>query len=424
LTWQDFYSLQRFGMTPNLDNIRLFCERLGHPEASYPSIHVGGTNGKGSVTAMLDCVLRSAGMKVGMYTSPHILRFEERIRVGGQLIPEKDVFEFLGEHWDFIESHCCTFFEVATAMGLEYFRRGGVDVAVVEVGLGGTHDATRVVQSLLSVVTRIDLDHTDRLGNTLEQIAAEKAGIFRSGYPAVTGDQRPEVLAVLKARTKEIGAEFLQAKDLISLASTSITSRQISGTATLKCLQPPLILKRWKCPLVGAYQIENVRLVLAASSLLMAQFQQINVAAIVRGIETVKWPGRLQELRRNPHLILDVAHNPGAVCAVVQNVREIWKPRKTIVIFSALRDKDIPAMMTCLKGTASEAFIVPLPPPRGMSLEEISALARKAEWNARPVLSVSEAMTAALRLAGRKDLILAIGSHYLAEEVLKYQENA
>ncbi|HEX7343258.1 MAG TPA: folylpolyglutamate synthase/dihydrofolate synthase family protein [bacterium] len=422
LTWNDFYGLQRFGMTPNLDNIRLFCERLGNPEQAFPCVHISGTNGKGSVTAMLDAVLRNCRLKVGMYTSPHLIQFEERIRVDGRLIPEDAVFDFLEKHWKFISEHSCTFFEVATAMGLDYFRRSGVDLAVAEVGLGGTYDATRVVQSILSVITRIDLDHTERLGETREEIARDKAGIFRRGFPALSGDQQPEVVNVLRSRAEELGAVFHMADDLVGLTRPRISRNHISATVSFRQLDLPLNLGRITCPLTGSFQFENLKLVLAALSLLAMQLGQITSQTIRNGLASVSWPGRLQELRRQPHFILDVAHNPGAVLASLHNTQNIWKPDRIIAIFGALRDKDIAGMIAHLKQFCPVGFMVPLPPPRGLGFEEIQSIPARYGWNAKAVQSVNQAVEEGLAFARKRDLILAIGSHYLAEEVLKNPE--
>jgi dihydrofolate synthase/folylpolyglutamate synthase len=420
-SWEDFYSLQRFGMTPDLNNILHFCERLGHPESSFPSIHIGGTNGKGSVTALVDSILRCSGYHVGMYTSPHIRHFEERIRVDGKLIEETEVFTFLQRHWDFIQENHCTFFEVATAMAFDYFRSRNVNVAVVEVGLGGTYDATRVVSSLLSIITHIDYDHMDRLGNTLEKIAADKAGIFRSKQLSLTGNQRPEILDVLKDRAREIGTNLHEAESLISLASLTTTPRHNSGTATLKKVPLPLTINRWKCPLTGEHQKHNIRLALAAGLLLMDYFPGITPETLSSGISAVNWPGRLQPIRHRPWLVLDVGHNPGAISATLESIHKIWKHSTVHVIFSALRDKDIPSMISCLKFETGFASVVPLPPPRGLSREEISALARESEWNAHCFDSVEQALLKASSVAGPQDVILVIGSHYLAAEVLKIQ---
>jgi dihydrofolate synthase / folylpolyglutamate synthase len=419
LTWEDFYSLQRFGMTPDLSNILKFCERLGYPESSFPSIHIAGTNGKGSTTALLESILRASGYKVGMYTSPHIMRFEERIRVDSNLISEQEVFTFLEEHWTFIRENQCTFFEVATAMALDHFRRGGVEVAVIEVGLGGTYDATRVVQTILSVITHIDFDHQDRLGDTLELITAQKAGIFKTGKPAVTYRQHREVLTVLRERAGETGTELHLAEDLVSLASLTVSSRHLSGTATLRRNGRDVPLPRWKCPLTGAHQISNIRLAIAASSLLINQFRGIRSESIVQGINSVNWPGRLQVLRRHPLLIVDVGHNPDAIKTTLISLHKIWKHRTVHVIFSALRDKDVAVMMAFLKEERGGAFLVPLPRPRGYTLEELQLLAEASRWPAIPCADVNQAISLAQNQAGARDIILAIGSHYLAQEVLK-----
>jgi dihydrofolate synthase/folylpolyglutamate synthase len=357
-----------------------------------------------------------------MYTSPHITFFEERIRVNGRLIEEREVFSFLERHWEFIRENRCTFFEVATAMAMDHFRSRGVDIAVVEVGLGGTHDATRVVRSVLSVITRIDYDHTDRLGNTLEEIARDKAGIFREGKPALTFRQRDEVMAVLKERARHLGAVFHEAESLASFASLTITPRHVSGKTTLKYHQQRIPLKRWKCPLTGSYQVDNIRLAIAAGTLLSESFPGLNLDSITEGLNRVSWPGRLQELRRNPTLIVDVGHNPGAIRATLDSLHRIWKGRKVHVIFSALRDKDIPAMIAHLKAESGNAFIVPLPPPRGLRMDEITNLAKEANWNAQACPDVNQALQMAFEQAEPRDIILAVGSHYLAEEVLKTQK--
>ena len=422
LTWDDFFGLQRFGMTRNLDNIRRFCKRLDHPEGNYPAVLVGGTNGKGTVVAALDSVLRSAGLKVGRYTSPHILSFGERIHITGTPISDEEVFAFLAEHWDFIREHHCTFFEVSTAMALDAFRRGEVDIAVVEVGLGGTYDATGVVDSILSIITPIDYDHTDRLGSDLQQIAADKAGIFRSGRKALICDQQPEVANVLINRAEVFGATLYRTSDVVEFSPLSVTPRGITGAARISRAVGDVSLSELKFPLTGFFQIENLKAALGASCLLADEFPGIDGEAIQRGIEHVSWPGRLQEIEKKPTLIVDVGHNPGAVREVLLDVRRIWKPSKIAVIFSALRDKDVIGMMEILKGEADRGFIVPLPAPRGLDVEEIETIANQVGWVADSCLSAGEAINLALTMTGERDLILVIGSHLLVEEVLKNQK--
>jgi dihydrofolate synthase/folylpolyglutamate synthase len=419
LSWQDFFSLQRFGITADLRNIRLFCSRLGHPEEDFPSVHIGGTNGKGSVVATLDSILRAGGLKVGMYTSPHLSRFEERIHIEGKPISEEAVFQFLEEHWEFIQKERCTFFETATAMALEAFRNAGVDIAVIEVGLGGTYDATRVVKSILSVITRIDFDHTERLGNTLEAIAGDKAGIFAQGKPALTGDQLPEVLDVLRNRARLIESPFFHSDEIVTLSSVQFSPQGITGDARLRCDDVEIHLSEFHFPLCGYFQMENLKTALAASALLSGQITAVHEKSIAAGISSVTWRGRLQVLREKPYLIADVGHNPGAVKNALHSLRTIWNPRKIIAVFSALRDKDVRAMLQHLQKEADKILLVPLSCERGLNAAELSEIANAAGLSCGQEETVTAALNTALNLASPEDLILVIGSHYLVGELLK-----
>lgn len=409
-------------MTRNLDNIRLFSKRLGYPEGCFQSIHVGGTNGKGTVVAIIESILRCAGIKVGMYTSPHLLSFCERIRVGGEPISEERVFNFLEKHWDFIGENHCTFFEVSTAMALDTFKRGVVDVAVVEVGLGGTFDATRIVPSVLSVITRIDFDHTDRLGETLVQIAADKAGIFRADQPSVISDQQTEVIDVLRDVANKLGSHFYLAADLVTIFPENATPEGIIGTAEINSSRSKTRLKRFHFPLTGSFQIDNLRTALAAVHLYSDRFGALSAEVLVQGIDGVRWLGRLQELRKKPYLVVDVGHNPGAVREALQAIREIWAPKRIIVVFSALRDKDVAAMMAILKEKTDYGFIVPLPPPRGLNGDELKIFTQRVGWDVTILPSVDLALQESLKIVDDDDLVLTIGSHYLVEEVLKNQK--
>ncbi len=419
LTWNDFYSLQRFGMTRNLDNIRLFCEYLHHPEKSFCSVQVGGTNGKGTVAAILEQILRCAGLKTGLYTSPHILNFGERIRISGQQIPDGEVFDFLETHWNFVQEHHCTFFEVATAMALDAFRRSGVEVAVVEVGLGGTYDATCIVDPILTIITRIAHDHMDRLGTDLRQIAADKAGIFRSRKNALIANQHEEVTDVLINRADEIGASLVKSSDITKFLNLSVTPHGIIGTAELKFFGNNFYITKFHCPLTGFFQIENLQAALAGSCILSKHFAGVNEKSIAGGTSEVNWPGRMQELRQRPTVILDVGHNPAAIREVCTNIGQIWKPERTIAVFSALREKDVHSMMSILKEKPDYGIIVPLSPPRGLTIEEMENLASEVGWAAKVLPNVNLALDTAMNLSAEDDLILIIGSHYLAEEVLK-----
>lgn len=422
LGWDDFFGLQRFGMTRNLDNIRLFCESLEHPENNYPSILVAGTNGKGTVVAILESILRCSSLKVGRYTSPHLLKFNERIQLCGELISDKDVFHFLEEHWKFIEEKHCTFFEVSTAMALDTFSRSGVEVAVVEVGLGGTWDATGVVNQILSVITKIDFDHTDRLGKTLPQIAADKAGIFRCDTPALIANQQPEILNVIEDRAQNLATELFFSSHLVDFTSLNVTPSGINTNCVVSWQDVTCNINGLYLPLTGNYQVENLRTAVAAANMLKQHFSQINSDTIAAGVRNVVWPGRMQKIMSNPTVILDVGHNPGSIREVVNSVRKIWKPDRVITIFSALKDKDIIGMLQILSENSDKVYMVPLNRPRGYGIEELHILTGKLNWNVAIIETVTAAISKALEQAVEEDLILIVGSHYLAEEVLKIEE--
>ncbi|MCX6640063.1 MAG: bifunctional folylpolyglutamate synthase/dihydrofolate synthase [bacterium] len=417
--WDDFFSLQRFGMTATLDNIRAFCDRLNHPQRKFSCVHVAGTNGKGSVVATLSSILQASGLKTGMYTSPHILKFNERIKINNRDIEDDAAFRFLDEHWDYITERQCTFFEVATAMALDFFRLQNVNIAVVEVGLGGTFDATRIVDAILTIVTRIDYDHMDRLGNTLTSIAADKAGIFRKSVPVLVSSQHPDVLPVLREKADAQGAPFYRSEDLLRWDTLEMTPKGIAGTAVFDNSSLQLQIKQFHFPLTGSFQIDNLRTALAAGGLLAQQYRSIDSDSICTGLNSVHWPGRLQVLQENPTVILDVGHNTGAIRAALDDIKHIWQPGMIKVIFSALRDKDIKGIMTIFRDEGLDGYATPLATPRGLNVEEIRELVQSSGWKATILDSVAEAMERAVSTCGAKDLILVIGSHYLAEEILK-----
>lgn len=416
LTWDDFFSLQRFGMTTGLDNIRLFVQHLDHPEKKFPSIHVAGTNGKGTVTAILDSVLRAAGLKVGRYTSPHISKFNERIHLNGSPIPDEMVFDFLETHWNLIQQQRFTFFETATAMAFQTFAEANIDIAVVEVGLGGTYDATRIVDSLITLFTSIDIDHTDRLGREVEMIARDKAGIMCPGVPAVTAAQHTAVLDVLLSTAREKATVLFKAEELVSFTSLQHTSEGITGSANLK---NKLANVSVDLLLHGSFQIENLKAALAACTILMEQFPGLTQETIESGIHGTFWPGRLQVLNRDPLVILDVGHNPAALRAVLSEVKQLWKPRRIISIFAVMGNKDVSSMVKLLKENTELGILVPLTVERAMPVRSIARIAEEINWNITVTNTVSEGIEYAYKIAENGDIILIIGSHYLAEEVLK-----
>jgi dihydrofolate synthase/folylpolyglutamate synthase len=296
------YGLQRFGIKLGLENIRTLLTRLGHPERDFGILHVGGSNGKGSVAATLAEILVQAGYRVGLYTSPHLHSFTERIRVNGTAIAEDEVARLVAEIRSVADGVPATFFEFTTALALLHFRRRQVDFVVLEVGLGGRLDATNAVTPRLSVITPICRDHAEHLGGTLAAIAAEKGGIIKPGVPLVLGRQEPEALEVLLTRARQLAAPVLLCgRDFAPLPAAGGFSYRGPGLELAE-LQPGL---------AGIHQHDNLSVALAAAGLLREQGVDLPEAALRRGVAQVRWPGRLEWWEGRRQVLLDGAHNEG-----------------------------------------------------------------------------------------------------------------
>ena len=332
LDWLD--STQLFGVKFGLENTRRLLEAVGDPHLGMRFIHVAGTNGKGSVCAMLDAVLRCSGLRCGLYTSPHLVSFRERIRVNGRMIPSGALAASLtslrsaSARWD----HSPTFFEIATVAALEHFSRERCEVVVLETGMGGRLDATNVVLPLVSVITPIARDHTEWLGCSAEEIAGEKAGIIKPGIPVVSAPQAPEVLSVLRSRAESQGAPFSVAGSPVELP----------------------------VGLPGAHQKGNAALALDA---LRAGGMRPGEEAIERGLREVQWPARFQ--RVGDQFVVDGAHNPHAAASLTAAWQESFGDARTTVIFGALQDKDYAEMISIVSSIAEEFLFVPIANPRG-----------------------------------------------------------
>jgi dihydrofolate synthase/folylpolyglutamate synthase len=380
LAW--LYSTQQFGIKLGLGNTHRLLAALSHPERACRFLHIAGTNGKGSTCAMLDAILRAEGHRTGLYTSPHLVSFRERIRVNGEKIPEADVARILTwlrdatSGWD----HAPTYFEIATALALRHFADAGAEFVVLETGMGGRLDSTNAVTPIVSVITPIAMDHAQWLGNTLAKIAAEKAGILKPGVPAVSAVQEPEAACVLEARAREVGAPLEFVNEPVEL---------------------PL-------GLYGRHQRWNAALAVAA---VRAAGLSIADAAIRQGLATVRWPGRFQKL--GDRFVLDGGHNPHAAAQLVQTWHEEFGVERPLVIFGALGDKDYVAMLETLAAITAEVWIVPVRSARAISPETLAAAA---PMPAR----VFESLEAALAGAARQDRrVLVTGSLFLLGEVLE-----
>ncbi|HEX9339938.1 MAG TPA: folylpolyglutamate synthase/dihydrofolate synthase family protein [Thermoplasmata archaeon] len=418
-TLEHLYRLERFGIKLGLDNIRRLLSLLGDPHRDLRALHVTGTNGKGSVCAYAASALRAAGYRVGLYTSPHLIRFNERIRIDGEPISDDDVLRLWSGMQPAIQAMTAarridhpTFFEVTTAMAFQYFREQRVDIAVIEVGMGGRMDATNVVDGLVSVVTRVDLEHTDHLGKSVERIAREKAGIIKASSRAVTVDQ--PALSVIEARCREVhaplcvvGRDVRFERRAVGLRGQTVAVRAASGSTEVHT------------PLLGPFQAENVAVGIAALAELRTVGFQIPDEAIRTGFAGVRWAARLEVVRERPTVLVDGAHNGPAAVALAAAVREIFPDRKAILVAGILNDKDLRAMAAALGPIAERVYACRPKTHRAFDPAEVAAAFRPFA-EAVEVPAVRGAIDAAIAGAGPEGIVLITGSIYTAGEALDH----
>ena len=342
---QFLYDLQLFGIKAGLENITQLLAVTGHPERAYPTIHIAGTNGKGSVSSLIAAMLTAAGYRTGLYTSPHLNNFGERIRVDGRSIPQNSIASATRLLAPAIRKTKSTFFEATTAIAFNYFRDAGVDIAVIETGLGGRLDATNVIRPLVSVITNIGLDHMEYLGSTLQAIAGEKGGIIKVGVPAVTGVRMKPVLHQLRQIARSKQTLLHQARDMVR---AEIKDRTLDGLR-LSLTTPRRMFQDVFVGLAGDHQAENVETAISAIELLPPGYRKkLTSDSILYGLEAVRrltgLRARLEVVQKDPLVILDVAHNPHGMAAAAAALGKVV-PGRWLVVFGAMKDKDYEGMI-------------------------------------------------------------------------------
>jgi dihydrofolate synthase/folylpolyglutamate synthase len=430
--------------------MRVLLQAMDHPERRFPSVLVAGTNGKGSTAATLASILRASGLRTGLYTSPHLVRINERIRINGREISD-DNFADLHGKIDRVAEQLVekrelpwhpSFFEMMTAIAFLHFAREKVDLAVLEVGMGGRLDATNVVEPRLSVITDISLDHQKFLGNTLREIAGEKAGIIRPGGVVVTLPQQPEANDVIGNTILDLEARAVNAVPYVppvspgsfeylvpgaEKASRAGDEEPLTAKIARKCLYryPLQVLGeqiRVETPLVGRHQLRNVALAIAASVELNQQgLKTITPTSIETGIRQTHWPGRFQVIAARPgwpEVVIDVAHNPAGAWALRSALSERYEDRPLIFVFAAMRDKAISDMTEILFPLADRVIATRPQNPRAASPAEIQQAAARTGVEVEAVDDVHSAVERARTLAGADTLIVITGSIYLVGEVM------
>jgi dihydrofolate synthase/folylpolyglutamate synthase len=390
---------------------------LGDPQDRYPSIHIAGTKGKGSVAAICASALRAAGLRTGLYTSPHLQRFNERIRIDGRVIPDDELAMLVEEIRPVVDRiDGITTFEVTTALAFLFFAQRQVEVAVVEVGLGGRLDATNVVQPLVSVITSLSLDHTHLLGGTLAEIAGEKGGIIKAAVPVVTAWQPNEALAVLSAIAEErgapltvVGRDWWYELDEVTLDGERFRAgkRGESGDS-------------YDLPLIGEHQALNATVALAALDILRERRPDLGLdsKSIRQGLAQVRWPGRFEVISRQPVVVLDGAHNVDSALKLRRALERVFPDQRRILLLGVTAEKDVGGIINALAPAADEIIVTAADHPRAATPADLGRQVRLAGFSCAVSSNVAAGLRMALAMAGPRDVICVTGSLFVAGDAL------
>ncbi len=390
-----FDELEQLGIILGLSRIKRFLTALGNPQDSFRSIHIAGTNGKGSTAAMVESILRAAGYKTALYTSPHLVCFNERVQVNAKKISNSELQRLVSQLRAIKEKARLklTFFEFTTALAFEFFKRKKVDFAVIETGMGGRLDATNALKPLVSVITNVSIEHQQYLGKTLQKIAFEKAGIIKQGIPLITSEKNPAVLGVFKKECKRKKSKLIKA------------SKPYKG----------------KIALQGSFQRTNAAMAIAVARQLQKQGAKISEKAIRNGLAAVRFPGRFAEMQRAPTVLLDCCHNPCAALALARAFRQSFKGEKALLVIGVSSDKNIKQIALALAPLAS-SVIVTGAKIRAMQPEKVK---KEFECNGKKAIvvkGVKNAVRKAIATAGKKGTVLVAGSCFVVGEAMQLWE--
>jgi dihydrofolate synthase/folylpolyglutamate synthase len=414
----------------DLHNIREICEQMGHPERQFASVQIAGTNGKGSTAAMLASSIQAAGLRCGLYTSPHLVRINERIRLDGADISDKQFAESFTRVLAIVEELLAagtlaahpTYFECVTAMAFDFFARAAVEIAVIEVGLGGRLDSTNVIVPEVAAITQIDFDHENFLGHSIEEIAAEKAGIIKPGIWVVSAAENRAARQVIRRRAADQGARLVEIDEVCQVSHLSAEDGRYRfqvrladdlGTGSGRELEITL-------PLAGRFQVRNALTAIVSARLLALRRFAISNDAIVQGIQSVRWSGRLERLQERPVVYLDGTHNPAGAREVLIFWREHLAGRRIHLIYGAMRDKAIDEVAGLLFPHAATVILTQSPQPRSLSAQALAEMTSHLAENVEVIREPGAALDRALEIAEPDDVIFATGSLYLVGDLRRH----
>ena len=413
MTYQEtlsyIYSLGRFGMKPGLGRVSALLQTLHNPHEKLQTVHVAGTNGKGSTAAFLSSIVARGGYEVGLFTSPHLTSFTERMRINGTEISEEEVAA-LAERVMAAAPEGTTFFEMVTAMAFLHFAERDVDLAIMEAGMGGRLDATNAASGMLSIITPVSLDHCEYLGESLADIAIEKAGVVKPGRPVVASAQSPEALWVIERQCARVGSPIYRYGNSFS-ASWDADGLAYQGIhTTLAGLKPGI---------AGRYQVTNAATALCAAELLTSLGFDLDAAALRQGIENAQWPGRMEIMGNAPRILLDGAHNPAGGLALAEALSDIPRDR-LLLVAGVMGDKDVDGILGPLLPLIGHAFAVAPALERALPSGRLAAFLSNSGISCRDAGSVAAGLSMAREAAGSGDLILVCGSLFTVGEARGY----
>jgi len=401
---KELFNLQRLGIKVGLGHTIELLKRIGNPHENLKLIHIAGTNGKGSTCSILSNILIEHGFKVGLYTSPHLKKFNERIQINGHQIPDLHIASFFKDNRELIKSIEATFFETTTAMAFDYFHKESVDYAIIETGLGGRLDSTNVISPIVCGISSISMDHTDILGDTIEKIAMEKAGIIKNNIPIFTFEQHDKVLKILSQVSKEKKSPFIIVRD----SDINIIRSDKQGTLF------SYLNYKINLPLIGSHQVKNCSLAIALSENVIGEF--LDISKINSAVFKTKWKGRLEILNKFKNLFYDVGHNYEGIVAMIETISALYPDKKFIGLFSIKSDKNIDKICELINENFEKIIICCDKNGYLMRSLDLQKVFNKKNIKAISVSSV-ESGVALLKNYDNKYVKIIFGSHYIAEEV-------
>lgn len=405
---QKLFSLHAFGIKLGLDNIKAFLEHLGNPQNNLKAFHIAGSNGKGSTAAFMASILRECNYNVGLYTSPHFVKFNERIMINGSQIQNEAIVNFINEHEEYIYKNSLTFFEVTTALAFKYFNDCEVDYAVIETGLGGRLDATNVFNALGTVITSISLEHVNILGTTIKEIAQEKAAIIKNHNKVFTGNLPEEAQMVIEKKCKETNSQLYKISDYIN-----------EKPGSLELYTEEIELNEWVMPLRGSYQKYNAALAALAVSKVLDVEDTRKIEAGIKNITANTYiQGRYEFFNKKPDIIFDSAHNPEGITNFISEFNKDFNNySERILIFGAMNDKNATEMLSKLKNHFDKIFVTKINIERSFKIEELIQIAGEAKTEVEPLADPAKYIEDFRAGAKENDCLVVLGSIYLLGEI-------